>query len=521
MIVRKPYAFLIKYFKIIHIILFILMGYLLFKVRNIYIFFKNYVKTGTYSYVLNIANKYINIIMIITSILLVLMLLAIFFLMRQKKKPVFYYIFSSIFYFVTFISFLILLSFYSNLEYISYSNQLLVLYRDLTMVLYYLNYYFIIIAFIRGFGFNVKKFNFEKDIKELDITDADREEIEINSSIDYDKVNNYIRRKKRNFKYYIKENSFILTIFLVILVISFTAYFSVSKLVINKIYTEKEIVSVNNLDFSINSSYITNVDYNNDYIKDSSTYYLIIDFNILNKNEESKELDIKNYRVKINDKYYYPKNNLNNKFNDIGIIYKKQKLLKDINNNYIIVFELDNFSKNNIDFELYYSKNKDEYAYKKIVLDPFYDQELNIGTYKLMEKVNLDKTYIKNGTFNLNDYSFHDMIEYKYTKCDNMINNGMCNDYNATVVPKMGDKILKIEYNTNLNKNIFNYLNIKYIKDNKDFTIKNSSIKDITPDNYLENNVLLSVPSNLVGISDFDFYFDIRGVSFTYSSVKD
>ena len=40
MIIRKPYAFLIKYFKVIHITLFVFMTYLLFKTRNIYIFFK-------------------------------------------------------------------------------------------------------------------------------------------------------------------------------------------------------------------------------------------------------------------------------------------------------------------------------------------------------------------------------------------------------------------------------------------------------------------------------------------------
>ena len=41
MVIRKPYAFLIKYFKIIHIVIFITLIFLLFKLRAIYIFFKN------------------------------------------------------------------------------------------------------------------------------------------------------------------------------------------------------------------------------------------------------------------------------------------------------------------------------------------------------------------------------------------------------------------------------------------------------------------------------------------------
>ena len=165
MIVRKPYAFLIKYFKIIHIILFALMTYMLFQVRTIYLFFSNYLTTGTYAYTANMASNYISIFMIFTTIILIALLLAILFLMRQKKKPIVYYLISAIFYIITFITFLFLISFYTNLEFQSYSNQTLVILRDLTMVIYYLNYPLLAVAFIRGFGFNIKKFNFEKDLK--------------------------------------------------------------------------------------------------------------------------------------------------------------------------------------------------------------------------------------------------------------------------------------------------------------------------------------------------------------------
>ena len=206
MIIRKPYAFLIKYFKIIHIILFISMTFLLFKTRNIYMFFREYLLTGTYIYTENMVFQYVSIPMILITISLVAILLLIYFLMRQKQKPVFYYLSSVIFYFITFISFLVFLNFFNNLEFRSYSNQVLVIFRDLTMVLYYLNYLFLAVAFARGFGFNVKKFNFERDIKELDITEADREEIEVGGKLDYDNVFNFFRRHIRQLKYYFKEN---------------------------------------------------------------------------------------------------------------------------------------------------------------------------------------------------------------------------------------------------------------------------------------------------------------------------
>ena len=69
MIIKKPYAFLIKYFKLIHIILFFSMVYLIFKTRSIQIFFTNYASSGTYTYIDNMAYNYINPFMIIVTII--------------------------------------------------------------------------------------------------------------------------------------------------------------------------------------------------------------------------------------------------------------------------------------------------------------------------------------------------------------------------------------------------------------------------------------------------------------------
>ena len=43
MVFRRPYAFLIKYFRLIHIILFILFAYITFKANSILTFFKDYI----------------------------------------------------------------------------------------------------------------------------------------------------------------------------------------------------------------------------------------------------------------------------------------------------------------------------------------------------------------------------------------------------------------------------------------------------------------------------------------------
>ena len=247
MIIRKPYAFLIKYFKVIHIGIFFFILYLLIRSRNIYIFFRDYLQTGTYTYINNMAISYVNTLMIIISIVLIAVYLLIFFLMKQKEKKILYYLLGIIFYFLSFVLFIVFLGAFNNLEYTSFSNQTIVLYRDFALILYYFNYFFLIIAFIRGFGFNVKKFNFEKDLKQLEISEEDREEIEVGSSLDFENVGNFVRRRKRNFMYYIKENSYILIVFLVIIVLLTTFSIALNKLVISKVYKENEVVSIDSI----------------------------------------------------------------------------------------------------------------------------------------------------------------------------------------------------------------------------------------------------------------------------------
>ena len=518
MIIRKPYAFLIKYFKVIHITLFVFMTYLLFKTRNIYIFFKDFLKTGTYTYIENIVSNYINIPMIIISIILIGILFLIYFLMKQKKKPVFYYLMAIIFYTVTFASLIFFMSVYSNLEYQSYSNQSLVIFRDLSMVLYYLNYFFIVISFVRGFGFNIKKFNFEKDIKELDITEADREEIEVSANVDYENVFNFFRKRKRYLKYYFKENSFILIVFLVIILLGLTAYLSIDKFIINKNYSEGELISINNLEYIINNSYLTNKDKYGNFLKDKETYYLVVDFNVLNKNLENKKIEKDLSRVKIGKNYYYSKSNYVSKFNDLGVVYKNQLLMKGVNNNYIFVFEIGNLPNEKIVFELYSNKNvvngEAVIKYKNIILDTITFKETNLCSFKLMEKINLENTYLENISFNLNDYEILDKYTYTYTKCDKDINDGECLDYEASIVPSIRKKLLKIDYAISDNDiNIFDYLNVLYETNGNVYVMDYNSMKNVTPES-IENIFLLEI-SDDIKFDTISFNFNVRGIMFS------
>ena len=114
---------------------------------------------------------------------------------------------------------------------------------------------------------------------------------------------------------------------------------------------------------------------------------------------------------------------------------------------------------------------------------------------------NLDKTYYNQGTLKIINYELLDTEKYTYKKC---LNENDCQEYTKDIIPGSSNKLLKIEYDFSLNKNIFNYLNIEETKDN---------IKNITPNNYYENTVLFEVPNN-ISIDNLTLLFNVRNTVF-------
>ena len=92
----------------------------------------------------------------------------------------------------------------------------------------------------------------------------------------------------------------------------------------------------------------------------------------------------------------------------------------------------------------------------------------------------------------------------------------MCTDYNASVTPSIGKKILKIEYtNIDDNQKVFNYLNIEYQINGKTNIVRSNSLENVTPDNCEENIFLVEIPSS-INLTDGKFVFEARNVLFEY-----
>ena len=422
MILKKPYAFLIKRFRLIHIILSILLAFLLIKSYNLYSFFSRYISNVYATLSDATPSNYITVFMFLVAVLIIALSLSIFFLMKKKEKPRLLYILLSTYYLIFLIIIIYYFSLLKGLESSSLSIKDAMLYRDLALIIFLPQLPFLIITFIRGIGFDIKKFNFSKDLKELDIEQADSEEFEFVLGGDSYKYKRTIRKCIREFKYYVLENKFIFTILTglviavlsIILVLNFTVY--------NRTYGKNQKVTANNLAIQINNSYLTNIDYTGQIIE-KGKYFLVINTTFTNSSGYSTVLNLSSYQLKLGNKTVYPTLNRNNYFADLGAGYQKEKIENGKSSTYILVYELNENEKSNkytlhIVDEIEYKAGTINSKYKNVILKPgLYNSIDIIKETGLNTPVTMYESILNNSSIMIEKYEFSSKYTYSYEAC--------------------------------------------------------------------------------------------------------
>ena len=171
MVLRKPYAFLIKNFKLIHIILTVLMTMFFFRLKNINDFLVGYIDEGLYGRVSDVVGKYIGVWGYLLPILIIGVLSLIAYLLKMKEKPIKYYIITTIAYIVEIILIVVANIILSTIQQGTATFTTVQIFSDLLRVLQYTPIPFLVVALVRGVGFNIKQFNFKKDLIELNINE--------------------------------------------------------------------------------------------------------------------------------------------------------------------------------------------------------------------------------------------------------------------------------------------------------------------------------------------------------------
>lgn len=338
MILRRPYAFLIKHFRLIHIILFILFTYITFKASNIVNFYKEYILYNG-SVTIEMTN-YVNPLIYISIILVIIISITIYYLMKYKKKPKLFYIIIVV---ASLLSLLLFINLTNNIRVLETTvlpAKEIRLLRDISRINYWMLLIVDIPIIIRGLGFDIKKFNFNKDMQELKLEEADNEEVEVNTNISSDKILNTGRKQIRELKYYYTEYKLFINIILGIIALILIIIFPFNKLVIHGTVGEKQTISTDKFNLSVTSSYITT---RNRISRDNS--YLIAKVKIKGK-EKKYTLRLDELVLEGKNNNYIPSLKYYNYFTDIGKGYNKEYLSLDEYTEYILIYNIKNEDKN-------------------------------------------------------------------------------------------------------------------------------------------------------------------------------
>lgn len=257
---------------------------------------------------------------------------------------------------------------------------------------------------IRGLGFDIKKFNFQTDIKELEIESLDNEEFEFVLGDTNAKLARNSRKLIRRLRYFVVENKFILSIILGVVVSIFVILLVINLTITNKIYNENQNFLTNNYQINITNSYYTKVDSKGKYITSKDDTYLVLNMKVKSLLGEDK-LTLTDFRIVVDDNKYYPITKYCDSLKDIGKCYNKQKITS-VGDTYLLVYKLPKYYNKLMLFyedSIKFSNSGIESKYKKVRLNPVnLDKILTVNATVLNSPLTINNNFVSDTSFSGN-----------------------------------------------------------------------------------------------------------------------
>ena len=515
MIIRKPYAFLIKNFKKIHIFLLILCGYIFFKNSQTRSFVSEFLNLGSYDMYNEPISLYINVIVIIALLIVIILFGILVILLRHKNKPWKLYLIPALEYLFMLITFIFTTSFFNNYNSATGTTTIRAI-GDLLTISSLLQYPVILILLIRIFGVDINKFNFKTDEEYLELATEDREEFEINIEIDKESFKRAYKKFIRNLSYVYEEHKFIVNSIIGLIVIIFVGLTYKYIFIDHKSYKEGQILNSSGYTIKINNSYYTNKDYKGDIISKKNNF-VIIDLNIKN-NVSKREINFNRFHImnKTNN-YSYTFKTYGEEFSDLGTTYEKKEFKTGEEINLIMVFKVDK-KLDRDKFVLYYQEFNNNKPYLRKI-------KLNIKDLSKIEnqkQVELgDEITITEGNKKkdllIENIELGNIFTYSYQNCTT---SSGCQTTTSDITNRSNEEILKIEFisdsfeGEDLIDFSHKYGKIDYI-DNKDK--KHSvTIKNAVPKKYFGKYMYIRVPSDIKDSKDISLVYIVRNKKYSY-----
>ena len=511
MILKKPYAFLIKHFKLINLIISGLSIYMALVLNDMIRYFNNYISQGWYTYQQSASSHTVSIYTFIVLGLLVLISITVYALMRFKDKPRLFYM---IVITVTIIMLFMIPNANGTLNVMALKaldSRSVRFTRDLLFIGSLCEYIIILITIFRGLGFDIKKFDFKSIKEDFNIEDKDQEEFELTIGIDTNEINRQLRRSKRKLRYFILENKtkiFLITIFL-LTVISGTILLNNN--VFNRTYKLNNVLSFKGFNITINNIYLSNKDYQNNIINQDNKSYIVLDVTFNNTMNKTRTFDANDLVLSINDNRYSPIISNKNNFLDIGPMYQNEKLNNNQNYNYIVVYKIDNYNKNKLKLEL-----GDKY-YKLNYIDLDHQKQM-VTNINLNDKLLLADTVMKKGDITIKGYEIADSFIYDYEVCsdyDCIMKHGYLGGYTLQDMNLVLVKIDMLSHDLDLRNSAFigNFGKINYQTGD---TTKTLDLIDYSPGNYSGSYAYLAVLKNVQDLNNMELVITLRNHKYIY-----
>ena len=519
MILKKPYGFLIKHFRLIHFILFGLMILISYISKPMINFFADYVKNDYTATIFdNMVSTYIPWYVIASLILLLIIIASLYILLNHKKKPTKLYIIIFIYYTIYLIMTIVAHKLIGGLSENLWTTEASRAYKDIYQMYYIIQFICIIFVFIRTFGFDIKKFDFKKDLEELELNEKDSELVEVNFDMDTSKIKRLFRRFKREFIYYIKENTFIFIgiLSIILIIIVYSIYKNADKLNYN--YKENEPFYYNNLNYTILDSMITNLNTKGE--KSSNKSYFVIKLKVKNVSNLNQKIPTENIKLENKGKKINPKLDIGSMFSDYAKPYENDIIKPEQEEIFEFAYEINPKTSGNFKLEIYYGESLKKIGKSKKInvnLNPKDITNINVlSNSKMGQKIEMNDTNIGNINLIIDDYYIGDSYYFDYEICDKE----KCKKYKDAIIADfktINSKtllILKGKYevdNKNNDYKLYNYfgnlfISINYKIGNKEYK---SDIKALKAKN-LKNAFAFQVDKEIENANCIDVLITIR-----------
>ena len=523
MILRKPYAFFIRHFKFIHFILTLLMGYVALKMTGIISFFNEYLQSTASVIGPEVAIELYPVILYVILIVAFIIETIVFLVMKIKKKAILFYVINIIFLIYTFIVMIYSNQIVRSLELGLVEIRTLKLVQDLLVISFSLSSVCILITAIRALGFDLKKFEFGKDV-DLQIDEKDREEFELDVSIDTDTFKRKLKRNFRYFKYVYKENKtmIILTVLIIVGCISAYLYWNVG--IYNKMNKEGTVVSTNDFLFGVTDSYVTKKDYKGNEINNYS--FVVVKIKVKNKSEKKYQLQTGRIGLVLDKMTYYPTTEYQTKFYDLGNYYIADEISNTQFKNYILVYEVPtNLLKQRTKYLRYSDSTNNQVKYKLSLTDIDGDTKQTVLTKE--KQTTFNNRYLKGSKISIKNVEINDVFKVNYRFCFSDNECSTAYEYIRALLDTNYDKsLIKVEGNYDFNTKLdftnasrlgellANYGNLEYTLNGQK---KNVVLKEIKPTKITPtSSAYLEVPSEVKQASKIDLVIKIRNYYYVY-----